>query len=264
MSPEDYAKASANWDKTMEAHRQVGSSNGAGSCSSDIRDKFPSCLQYEPDWCWATAVAEAAHFWTPEKYPEDKNDCHGVECKVVGHKRDPSSTTECCAAGCSSGNVCCKNKILPVTGCKDKCGIFSNQVNNSICVKQDKTVCGAIGGSSKDVTDGIMFLTGKTYLAKTKGPLSQDQLDALLSKGHPVIIAVFWTLGGGHALTLGGCAGDGKYYLHDPENHAGSYQTLTYEQIALYVPPEKTTLTGKWMWTMYLSGDLSEDSEVIV
>jgi len=215
-------------------------------------------------WCWATGVAEIAHFWKPDQFPEAKNDCHGVECKIVGHKKNPRSTTECCSAGCSGSQVCCKNGLGGSTGCANKCGMFSSQVDKSLCVKQDETVCGNLGGSPKDITDAIHWLTGKLYVARTSGPLSQDKLDKLMSKGHPVMIVVYWTTGGGHALTLGGCAGSGKYYLHDPDNHAGSYQTLTYDQVLLYVPPEAAQLKGKWMMTFYAEGDMAEDQEVIV
>ena len=42
----------------------------------------------------------------------------------------------------------------------------------------------------------------------------------MLNKGHPVPYAVLWVdketgmYRGGHIMILGGCTGDGKYYLH--------------------------------------------------
>jgi len=120
-----------------------------------------------------------------------------------------------------------------------------------------------IGASLTELTDAIQWTTGKKYVVSQDGPLSQEQLDTLMSKGHPVIIAVYWKGGGGHALTLGGCAASGMYYLHDPMNHKGSYQTLTYEQVASYVPPESKSLTGKWMRTIYLEGDLPNGTMLV-
>lgn len=95
MTSQEWARASANWDQTMEAHRHRGNlSSGAGaSCSSDIRSSFPTCLQYQINWCWATAVAELAHFYKPDDFPIIGNDCHGMECKIVGHK--PTCSGSC-------------------------------------------------------------------------------------------------------------------------------------------------------------------------
>merc|ERR1712048_326208 len=211
-------KANQAWEEVMAAHHVDTTRSTNGTCVSDIREKFPACLQYEPAWCWATAVAEVAHFWNPSKYPETGSDCHGVECEIVGRKKDVDDPKACCGANADT--------------CKD------------------------IAGSVEDITNGINWISGKTYKAYTDGPLTQAQLDTLLSKGHPVVIAVFWERGGGHALTLGGCTGGGSYYLHDPERKQGSYQSLTYKEIALYVPPEANSLKGKWMATWYLEGDL--------
>lgn len=273
MTSQEWARASANWDQTMEAHRHRGnlSSGAGGSCSSDIRSSFPTCLQYQTNWCWATAVAELAHFYKPEDFPVIGNDCHGMECKIVGHKKSPSQPSECCSVGCSNADqLCCQgplNNFMQGADCKDKCTWvpYTWEVNKSEC---GTSACQYIAGQSEDILEGIMWTTGKKHTAKTDGPLSQDQLDTLLAKGHPVIIGVFWTAGGGHALTLGGCTGSGMYYLHDPENLQGSYQILTYEQIVAYVPPKKKELVGKWMWTFSLEGDLPNatmsESEIAV
>merc|ERR1711865_346752 len=58
MSPELWMKANKNWNATMTSYRQTGYSVEEGSCSSDLRQQTPACLQYEKDWCWATGVAE--------------------------------------------------------------------------------------------------------------------------------------------------------------------------------------------------------------
>lgn len=263
MSAVDFAKASANWNKTMEDHRQRGNLQSSGSCSSDIRKSFPACLQYEEQWCWATGVSEIAHFYKPDLFPETGSDCHGIECKIVGHKKNPDSKSECCQKGCAKDTICCKN-LLGSSECEAKCGAFSSEVDSSYCTRQEEEACGALSGSATDITEAIKWIAGETYKTKIDGPLTLEELDSLMSKGHPVIIGVMWTTGGGHALTLGGCAGSGTYYLHDPEHHKGEYQTLTYEQVALYVPPEAPSLQGKWVGTWYREGDMSNDSEIVV
>jgi len=261
MSPEDYAQALANWNTTMTAHAEKSlSSRLGGSCSSDIRKKFPSCLQYDKMWCWATAVSEVASFYKPEKYPETGSDCHGVECKVVSHKMTPNDLSSCCGEtpACSLGdkNTCCKNDV-GFAACEKTCGLFSKEVNASMCKQH---ACGDAGGGVNDIIRSIKFFAGELYTSRTTGPLRQEKLDQVLSKGNPVVIAVFWTGGGGHVLTLGGCSG-GKYYVHDPENKQGVYQELTYEQVASYVPPEQPSMTGKWMWTFFPMGDDADSTD---
>lgn len=254
MSSDEWAAASANWARTIQAHRENNPKNG--TCSSDIRSSLPACLQYSKMWCWATGVAELAHFYRPTDFPEAGDDCHGMECKIVGHKKNPALPHECCSDGCPDPSQLCCRSMVGGAKCMDKCGGFSKQINASYCAKLDKQGCALVGGSLQDVIDAIQWTSGQRYAVSQDGPLSQQQLDALLSKGHPVIIAVYWKGGSGHALTLGGCAASGEYYLHDPLNHQGSYQTLSYEQVASYIPPESKSLTGKWMRTFYLEGDL--------
>lgn len=261
MSVERFAKANVNWNRTIEAHGHPGALLGGGTCSKDIRKAFPACLQYEPQWCWATAVAELAGFWKPKEYPETGSDCHGVECQVVSTKHE---SQECCQIGCGASKpTCCKN-ILGTSECEATCGPFSSPTNATVCRDQDESVCGSIDGTLQDILDGITRYSEKKYVVKADGPLAQRDLDALMNRGHPVIITVVWTTGGGHALTLGGCAESGQYYLHDPEDQQGAYQTLSYEQVASYVPPAKPSLVGKWLMTIYLDGDLPSTAQEVI
>lgn len=214
FSPEDYAEGFKNWNATMTAHTLKGPLEGSGKCNNDFRSKLPACMQVQPDWCWATAVAEFGHFYNPSKYPESGSDCDGVECSIVTHKM---------------GKDCCS----------------------------DKNACGTITGSPADIKDAISFITGHSA-SFVAGPLSQFKLDRILSNGSPVLISIAWANGGGHALTVGGCS-DGKYYVHDPMNVKDHYQTLSYEDIATYVPPEQKSASGKWFWTFYTSGSTVPD-----
>jgi len=274
MGPEIYRKAMSNWNATMAAHQHLELGPYKRTCASDIRASFPACLQYEEDWCWATAVAELAHFYKPEDFPEKGNDCHGVECKIVGYKRDAQNAEACCTATtakfCPASQTCCRNKFFKNHQCQSKCGLWSTEVEDGQCKKAE---CSVIGGNTADIVDSIYRLTGKHYANKTDGPLSMEQLDNILSKGHPVVMVVYWGAGGGHAVTLGGCAkAGGPYYLHDPDDPAGVgvYQNLTYEQVGLYVPPYSPKDTGYWMMTFWLDGDLDlnlrapNDEKIIV
>lgn len=224
LSPAQYAEAVAQWEAAMAAHRQRNFT--AGVCASDFRNNLPACLQYEPEWCWATAVAEIASFYNKQKYPEPGNDCHGTECQVVGHKNNLADPDACC---------------------------------------RDKDSCGQITGTGQDIVNSIQWTVGQNYIWKGEGPMSQADIDNVLNKGHPVGINVVWEDGSRHILTLGGCAASGSYFLHDPLNKEGNYQTLTYEQVASYHPPWRPSQVGKWMWTYILSGDgVSATEDILV
>merc|ERR1711998_580553 len=60
----------------------------------------------------------------------------------------------------------------------------------------------------------------------------------------PVIMNVGWVCSGGytgcggHAVTLAGTDGMGRYYLHDPLNRVNHYQALTWSEILTYSPQE--------------------------
>lgn len=197
------------------------------SCTADFRSRLPSCLQYQPEWCWATAVSELWGFFKPTTVPQSiHGNCHGAECQVAGHILYPNTPSKCCEPGMIDE-------------------------------------CGKRAGYPTDTIGSIQWTTGKTY-AFSDFPLSQMSLDSELSKGYPIPIAVLWTNGGGHMLTLAGCAGNGLYYLHDPAvgdgGQANFYQTLTYNQILEYHPPKVAGATGRWSQTFtYASG-----SEVVV
>jgi hypothetical protein len=269
MSPEKWEVARANWNATMAAYYNKGYSASQSSCAKDIRTSFPACMQYAQDWCWATAVAELSHFFKPEDYPEKSNDCHGIECKIAGFKRDPTYADACCngtqfCGKAVQGKTCCKGRILGFPTCENQCGFMQKEVDEYAC-RYDQ--CGAIGGNEDDIVGAIKRLTGKNYANKTDGPLTQEQLNTVLSKGHPVILVIMWSPGpGGHAVTLGGCAppaasgGNATYYLHDPLDKAGAYQELSYDQVADYKPPWDKTVEGYWTYTFWLDGDEQEVS----
>lgn len=253
QSPELDRKARANWNATMTAHGRNRAFES--TCSNDLRSQMPACMQYAEDWCWATAVAELAHFWKPKQFPEKSNDCHGLECNVVSYKygKDdqiccPNATEPFCPGSCCRvpffGDAIC-------SGSNKKCIGFQREIDQDACRSAQ---CGKIAGSADDILQAIQHSAGQTYDSKLDGPLTQTQLDTVLSKGHPLIISVFWTVGGGHALTLAGCGG-GHYYLHDSLHKAGVYQELTYEQVVMYVPPEKPSLRGQWHETFFRKGD---------
>jgi len=73
-------------------------SNGASTCSNDMRSSFPGCHQSGEMWCWATSVASVEEFYNGRTGDQ----CKGVECQVV------SFTT---------GNDCC-----PFKSRTDECG----------------------------------------------------------------------------------------------------------------------------------------------
>jgi len=85
-------------------------------------------------------------------------------------------------------------------------------------------------------------VSGFTYT----GPLSQQELDEALGSG-PLIFAVRWSGGGGHAMTIGGC-GNGQYYVHNSLTYAGEWETLSYNDVMYYQGGE-----GRWEQT-FMSG----------
>lgn len=228
MKPEDFKVALAKWEAAMKVPRVPMSTL---TCTNDFRSQLPSCLQYEPEWCWATAVAEIYGFFNPTVFShESGGDCHGYECQVAGHILYPDDPQTCCQPG---------------------------------MMKQ----CGQRAGFPNETINAIAWTTGKPYAFD--GPLSRQQLDNELSQGMPLAIGVTWSNGaGGHMLTLGGCAGGGQYYLHDPAGveggQANNYQTLSYDQILKYYPPNGARgVYGAWHQS-FVYADSHAVNEIVV
>jgi len=195
-----------------------------GSCSTDMRSKMPSCLQYQSEWCWATAVSELWGFYEPsEGKKEQGGNCHGQECKIAGH---------------ILGQDCC------------------DYTRNNQCDS---------AGSGKNIVDAIKWTTGQRFTQKNS-LLSEKKLMSVLSSGAPVVIGVLWATGGGHILTIAGCDGNGKYYVHDPAAGDGGkshhYQTLGYDDFVTYRPPGYPKGHGKWSLSVFR--DTSESKAVLV
>lgn len=210
LSEEEAAQRLKNWEAAMAAHQAVVDANVsvASSCSSDIRAGMVGCHQFGTDWCWATGATGVGHFFAPKNYS-----CSGVECQVVGHKKNPSDPEACC---------------------------------------RDKESCDKDTGTLEDIVDGIQWLlqtSEKEYQIASK-PLSQEQLDKAVYMGNPVLFEISWydasgRRTGGHIVWAGGCSGAGSYYIHDPESAEGDWQTKSYSDMLTYEG-------GKWTGTVYL------------
>lgn len=182
----------------------VDDSNGApsykGMCVANSTMSIATCSQLEPEWCWATTAAVIAGFFKPTQQKPQQDNCKALSCRAVGHKLQPFNPAYCC-------------------------GAF-----NEDCY-------GSNGAASTgDIIEGISFLSDQDYLGFAGWPLEQEYLDAAVSMGYPIAMAVMWHAGGGHVLTIGGCAGDGKYYVYDPLSKRGTWQALTYAQLLNYDP----------------------------
>jgi hypothetical protein len=192
---------------------------------------MPSCLQVEPDWCWATGVTEIARFFgyaapgmavdtaflNASAYTD--NHCGGLECLVVGHMKNAADPTACCS---------------------------------------DRSNCATDGGTDQNEVDGISHLVGQQYAAYYPVSLrtTQSILNKTFAARKPAIMNVGWICPnsdfdpttdyplkwyescGGHAVTLAGMDGMGRYYLHDPLNRVNNYQALTMAELLTYSAPE--------------------------
>lgn len=112
---------------------------------------------------------------------------------------------------------------------------------------QQENECDAPGTDDNIAyASGMMGVEGSDF--QEYGPLDQDSLDFALNSGRPVIFAVAWSQGGGHALSIGGCV-NGLYLVHDPwgwyDNWETDWQQLSYDQILSYVGPDGGD-TGTW------------------
>lgn len=103
-------------------------------------------------------------------------------------------------------------------------------------------------GSGSQIADGIRFLCSHSY--STGGVLSQSSLDSALRRG-PVVLGVYWTGGGGHAITIGGGSG-GRYNGHDPEGYAIN---TNYAGLTTYRPPYGGV--GRWSESVYTNSGAS-------
>lgn len=89
------------------------------------------------------------------------------------------------------------------------------------------------------IEKAIDWATSQSYVAH-EGALTEEQLVHVLNKGHPVPYAVLWVdkdtgmYMGGHIMILGGCTGDGRYYLHDSLSNltrTKTWQALTHAEL---------------------------------
>lgn len=206
----------------------------AGRCeckplpATDIRPRTPSCLQYQIDWCWATAISEVAAFYNKsyrvsELSDPRQRDCHCVECYVVG------------------------------------------LVNSASCCPPSPTrdVCRTMTGTDDDIKSGIKRTVGVDFTepAGYGGILSQHDLDRVVAKKQPMVLWIDWCpdIGQSHVLTMAGSDGNGTYYVHDPLNHELAnvtppfyYQQLSYDQIVHYVQPWQGGGKGVWTLTFFV------------
>eukprot|EP00658_Telonema_sp_P-2_P033177 TRINITY_DN2440_c0_g1_i1.p1 TRINITY_DN2440_c0_g1~~TRINITY_DN2440_c0_g1_i1.p1 ORF type:complete len:637 (-),score=20.72 TRINITY_DN2440_c0_g1_i1:256-2166(-) len=222
-----------------------GCPDSAGAC--DLRSRLPACLQVNSNWCWATAVAEIVRFFgynstgkvvdtsflNASRYTDEH--CGGVECLVVGMTFHPDAPETCCANESSAGSS---------TEC-------------------DK------GGVAEDQAAAITNLTGVRYkvveLHSSMANLTQARLNHIFCTVRaPIILNVRWEGStecdaSGHALTLAGTNGHGEYYLHDPEDRADYYQTVTYEQLTHYSTPEANACPYGRAWNAVIPAEEGDE-----
>jgi hypothetical protein len=189
--------------------------NGPSSngCSLGGVWRMPTCYQICDEWCWAAVTTMAVGY-----YNGDDQTCEGVECQMPSME----FSGDCCP--------------------------WTNSCTNS---PQDRSSFCNNGGTPDQMADAAGRLTGGDFA--TYGALDQATLDSALMSGRPVMIAVYWQGGGGHALMVGGCdEGNGQYYLHDPwgwySNWPGDWQSLSYNQLLQYFAPDGGI--GQWGYSI--------------
>ncbi|CAK0911918.1 unnamed protein product [Prorocentrum cordatum] len=190
----------ANLAEQLAADRDRGGASYNGACTANSTMSIATCSQLAPEWCWATTAAVIAGFFQPTQEKADQDNCKAMSCRAVGNMFSQFNPAYCCGA---SNEDC---------------------YGNNAAAGQD------------DIIEAISFLSQQDYIGFDGWPLEQEALDAAVSMGYPIAFVVFWLGGGGHVLTLGGCAGDGTYYVYDPLTKRGLWQTLTYAQILHYDP----------------------------
>jgi len=192
------------------------------SCTGDWTHKMPVCYQICNEWCWTTGVAMVTDYYKGSGSCSKTGESGGFECKIASHEFNQ----QCCPYNTNS------------------CNGTEHERPKGTCDR---------GGQKSQVLDAAQYFTGGKFNAS--GPLSQARLDSLLHSGSPVMIGTFWTRGGGHLLTIGGCA-NGKYFVHDPWRWYGDegfkqppdWQSLTYDQVLKYQSPNPKLL-GNWLWS---------------
>lgn len=202
-------------------------------CQVDLRPSLPACMQYTPEACWATAVAQLAGYFDPSHNPESQDferlgtsgldihlqraqSCLGMECRVLGNIIAPNIM-----------DACCTDEVEPAR-------------SSSQCQQ---------AGYPEWILKGIQWTSGQDYILWNK-PLTEFQLIQALLRGHPMPFSVRWTNGGGgHTMIIGGCGGKGTYYVHDSLSNltiAPPWLELTWEEIFHYSPYGQVDLSQLW------------------
>jgi len=202
-------------------------------CQVDLRPSLPACMQYTPETCWATAVAQLAGYFDPSHYPESQDfetlgtsgldinlqraqSCLGMECRVLGNIIAPNIM-----------EACCTDEVEPTRS--------SSQCRQA--------------GYPDWIVKGIQWTSGQDYISWNL-PLTELQLVRTLLRGHPMPFSVKYTHGGGgHTMMIGGCSGKGTYYVHDSLSNltiAPTWQELTWEEIFHYSPYGQVLLSQQW------------------
>jgi len=237
--------------RAMDIHKKVSQKpkGPLPSCSVDLRHSLPACMQYTPDWCWATVTAQLAGYFDPTHNPESGDfedlgtgslnrevqhaeSCLGEECRIVGSQFAPSIQA-----------ACCTEQVAPARSSYE---------------------CDT-GADVDTIEKAIDWATSQSYKAH-EGALSEEDLVRVLNQGHPVPYAVLWVdkasgmFMGGHIMILGGCTGDGKYYLHDSLSNltrTSPWQELTHDELMQYNP---WAMVDAWPTVEQLNGKPIEEA----
>lgn len=221
LTPAETKVALAMWETAVAAPK---TNLTLGSCSKDMRSKLPSCLQYQSEWCWATAVSEIWGFFDSSVHQKEQGgDCHGQECKIAGHILgadccDETRNRRCDSAGSGQNIV---NAIKWATGQK-----YTQQ--NSL-LSEEKLM--SVLSNGAPVAIGVLWSSGG---------------------GH--ILTIAGCDGKGNYYIHDPAAGDGGKSHH--------YQTLRYDDFVTYHPPASPRGHGKWSLTVFK--DTSKSKVVVV
>merc|ERR1712086_1024 len=234
-----------------------------GPDAHDLRPHMPSCLQVEPDWCWATGVTEITRFFGDSTAHTCMLNQFGVKGTQGTHKVDTAWLDASAYTNKHCGGIECL-----VVGTY---GRFDGTADPWACCK-DRNSCSTDGGGPEMEAAAINYnmkhmKSGQRYAGyypvHTADSIrtTQSILNKIFAARKPVIMNVGWLCGhsdfnpttdyppsgkileeitkcGGHAVTLAGMDGMGRYYLHDPMNRDNNYQALTMSELVTYSPPE--------------------------